>query len=55
MGEELERMHPKLYTSVTRQCTHNSSGDLQTPETAAVLLSAVARDLFRTEITWGKV
>lgn len=48
-------MHPKLYTSVTRQISRISGGELQKPETAALLLSAVSRDLFRTNITWGKV
>lgn len=48
-------MHPTLYTNVTRQITRPSSSDLQSADTAPVILSAVSRDLFRSEITWGKV
>lgn len=55
IGEELERMHPKLYTSVTRQISRKAGGELSSPESAQVLLSSVARDLFRNDITWGKV
>lgn len=55
VGEELERMQPTLFSYVTRQMTRPSGGDLQEAETVAVLLSAVARDLFRSDITWGKV
>lgn len=55
IGEELERMHPKLYTSVTRQISRKAGGELSSPESASVLLSSVARDLFRNDITWGKV
>lgn len=55
IGEELERMHPKLYTSVTRQISRKAGGELSSAESASVLLSSVARDLFRNEITWGKV
>lgn len=55
VGEELERMHPKLYTSVTRQISRKAGGELSSPESASVLLSSVARDLFRNDITWGKV
>lgn len=55
VGEELERMHPSLYTNVTRQITRPSSSDLQSADTAPAILSAVSRDLFRSDITWGKV
>lgn len=75
MGEELERMHPKLYSNISRQVLSSrsgsnagtggggggtvtggrGSGELQSAENAAVLLSAIARELFRTDITWGKV
>lgn len=55
IGEELERMHPTLYTNVTRQITRASSSDSKTVDTASVIVSAVARDLFRSNITWGKV
>lgn len=49
-------MHPKLYASVARQVSsRGSGGDLQSTENASFLLSTIARDLFRTDITWSKV
>lgn len=48
-------MHPALYTGVARQIARTTAGELQAPEATSVLLSAVARDLFRTDISWGKV
>lgn len=53
VGEELERMHPRIYSSVARQISRTP--DLQSPENTAVLLGAIARELFKTDITWGKV
>lgn len=55
LGEELERMHPRTYTGITRQISRTQGGDIKNPETFNVLLSAVARDLFKTDISWGKV
>ncbi|XP_019552736.1 bcl-2-related ovarian killer protein [Aedes albopictus] len=55
VGEELERMYPRVYNGVARQLSRIGRGELKTPETAPVLLSAIARDLFRSDITWGKV
>lgn len=55
VGEELERMHPRTYNGIARQISRAPGGDLQSPENASVLLGAVARDLFKTDITWGKV
>ncbi|XP_055691613.1 bcl-2-related ovarian killer protein-like [Lutzomyia longipalpis] len=55
VGEELERMHPRVYTGVARQISRNPGGDLPSEETVPCLMSAVARDLFRADITWGKV
>lgn len=55
MGEELERLHPTLFTSVARQISRSTGGELQGPDSAPVLLLAVARDLFRSNITWSKV
>lgn len=54
VGEELERMHPRTYNGITRQISR-TPGDLQSPENTACLLSAVSRDLFKGDITWGKV
>lgn len=49
-------MHPKLYSSVARQVSsRGSGGDLQSTDNTSFLLSTIARDLFRTDITWGKV
>lgn len=55
LGEELERMHPRTYNGIARQISRAPGGDLQSSENTAVLLGAVARDLFKTDITWGKV
>ncbi|XP_058827386.1 bcl-2-related ovarian killer protein-like [Topomyia yanbarensis] len=55
VSDELERMYPRVYNGVARQLTRIGRGELKTPETAPVLLSAIARDLFKNEITWGKV
>lgn len=48
-------MHPKVYTGILRQITRSSVEDPIKKETISVLLSAIARDLFKTDITWGKV
>lgn len=48
-------MHPRVYTGVARQICRSAGGEFQSPETVTILLSAVARDLFRTDITWSKV
>lgn len=48
-------MHPAVYTGVARQISRATGGELQSPEAAPILLGAVARDLFRADITWGKV
>lgn len=55
IGEELERMHPRTYNGICRQISRSPGGDLQSPENTAVLLGAIARELFKTDITWGKV
>lgn len=55
VGEELERMHPRTYNGIARQISRTPGGDLQSPENTRVLLGAIARDLFKSEITWGKV
>lgn len=48
-GQELERMHPKLYTKIFRH-TGPPSADGN-----AGLLLAIGHHILRTEITWGKV
>ena len=55
VGEELERMHSRVYNGVARQISRTPGGDLQSSENTAVLLGAIARELFKTDITWGKV
>lgn len=55
VGEELERMHPRVYSGVARQISRNPGGELASEETVPCLMSAVARDLFRSDITWAKV
>lgn len=55
MGEELERMHPRLYINVSRQISNEPWGELTEPDTVGYLLHVVAKDLFKSGITWGKV
>ncbi|KAJ9584398.1 hypothetical protein L9F63_021250, partial [Diploptera punctata] len=56
IGHELERMHPKLYTSVARQASPSPScANFTSDKAAGVILSAVGRELFKSDVTWGKV
>lgn len=55
MGEELERMHPRIYTNVSRQLSRAPFGELQDTNTAPYLLHAAAKEIFKTEINWGKI
>lgn len=47
---ELERMHPKLYTKITRQTGVGSSG-----EVAGLLLGIGHQFFITSEPTWGKI
>lgn len=54
MGEELERMHPRLYMNVSRQLSSPGSppfGELIDADAAPFLLHATAKELFKTGIT----
>lgn len=57
MGEHLERMHPKVYTNVARQLSCAPFGELADGDAAAILLSTVARNLFKpsTCIDWSRI
>lgn len=55
MGEELERMHPRVYTNVSRQLSRAPFGELEDSDAAPMLLNLVAKDLFHSSITWGKI
>ncbi|KAH8373035.1 hypothetical protein KR009_011017 [Drosophila setifemur] len=55
MGEELERMHPRVYTNISRQLSRAPFGELEDVDMAPILLNLVAKDLFRSSITWGKI
>ncbi|XP_055838498.1 bcl-2-related ovarian killer protein homolog A-like isoform X2 [Episyrphus balteatus] len=55
LGDNIERMHPRVYTGIARQICRSPSGDFSSSETVGILLTAVARELFRIEITWGKI
>ncbi|XP_065163484.1 bcl-2-related ovarian killer protein homolog A-like isoform X2 [Atheta coriaria] len=54
-GTELERQYPKVYNNVARQASHTPGGVLISEKAAAALLASIGHDLFKTEITWGKV
>lgn len=55
MGEELERMHPRVYNNVSRQLSRAPFGELQDANAAPYLLHAAAKELFKNDITWGKI
>lgn len=54
-GIEIERLYPKVYSNVARQATLSPGGVLVSAKAAATLLSAIGHDLFKADITWGKV
>lgn len=53
LGDELERMHPRVYTGVARQIC--PGGEFESADSINMLLVTVARELFRMEITWSKI
>lgn len=55
MSEELEKMHPRIYTNVSRQLSPAPFGELEYRETAPIILNIIAKDLFKANITWSKV
>lgn len=61
MGEELERMHPRIYTNVSRQLSRAPYGELVDSDTAPMLMNLVAKQLFsrstaeKERITWAKI
>ncbi|XP_075211866.1 uncharacterized protein LOC142318991 isoform X2 [Lycorma delicatula] len=56
VGQELERMHPKLYVGVARQASPTPGGGvLATDKAVSTVLTSVARELLRSEMTWAKV
>lgn len=55
MCEELERMHPRVYSNISRQLSRTPFGELEEAHTAPILLNAVAKDLLRSGINWGKI
>ncbi|XP_022226499.2 bcl-2-related ovarian killer protein homolog B isoform X1 [Drosophila obscura] len=55
LGDELERMHPRAYSGVARQICRNPGGEFHTADAVSLLLGAVGRELFRSDITWSKV
>lgn len=55
MCEELEQMHPRIYVNVSRQLSRSPFGELEEAHTAPYLLNAVAKDLLKNGINWGKI
>uniref|UniRef100_A0A1B0CFF5 Uncharacterized protein n=1 Tax=Lutzomyia longipalpis TaxID=7200 RepID=A0A1B0CFF5_LUTLO len=53
LGEELERMHPRVYSNVGRQLSRAWS-DLPDAETLSLLLAEVAKELFRGGTSWAR-
>lgn len=52
LGDELEKLHVRTYTNISRQLTRSNFHEL--PE-LLLSYSEVAKELFKQEITWGKV
>lgn len=56
IGQELERLHPKLYVGVARQASSSPGGGvLATDKAVTTILTSIARELLRSDITWAKV
>lgn len=56
IGQELERMHPKLYSGVARQANGACAGGIIIAEKSVrKILLNVARSLFRPDISWAKI
>ncbi|XP_049950554.1 apoptosis regulator R1-like isoform X1 [Schistocerca serialis cubense] len=57
VGRELERLHPKLFSAVARQASPSPGGVLAGDKSAGLILTAVARELFKNadQVTWAKV
>ncbi|KAG8243043.1 bcl-2-related ovarian killer protein-like isoform X2 [Homalodisca vitripennis] len=53
IGQELERMHPELYSGVGRQAS--CTPVLATEKAVTGVLTGVARELGRSDLTWAKV
>ncbi|XP_037090222.1 uncharacterized protein LOC119110486 [Pollicipes pollicipes] len=51
IGVELERMHPSVFTAISRQVNMAITSD----KTVRAVVNSVAVDLFRTEVTWGRI
>lgn len=51
IGQELESTHPKVFSDVCRQMCITLSSE----SVARGAISAVGRELFKSEVTWGKV
>lgn len=48
-------MHPRIYSNISRQLSRAPFGELEEAHTAPILLNAVAKDLLKNGINWGKV
>ena len=51
IGMELERMHPTLYTGVSRQVAVTITNE----KSISTVLSSIGRNLLKTDVTWGKI
>lgn len=48
-------MHPRTYSNISRQVSRSTGGEFQTVDTAPLIISAIARYLFKSDITWSKI
>lgn len=51
----IEQMHTKVYTNITRQVSSAPGTTIDNPEETVIMLSTIAKFLFKTDTTWGKV
>lgn len=51
----MERLYPKLYTNIARQATLSPGGIIISGKSATSLIVGVGNELFKSDITWGKV
>lgn len=54
MGQELERMHPRVYTNVSRQLSRTPFGELADADAAPFLLHATAKEMFKAPGVTGQ-
>ncbi|KAL1124270.1 hypothetical protein AAG570_002040, partial [Ranatra chinensis] len=55
LGQELERMHPKVYCGVARQACPTPGGMVTSEKVLTFTLTRVAQEIMRQGVTWPKI